>query len=97
MRAKSIELTYDQLNATKKVLDENKRQTKSEADALMAQINNVGEFIQGRSIKGRTWAGKVVGSKPEEVVNYGGFGSYNINDIEEIGRASCRERVLRLV
>jgi len=82
LRAKSIELTLKQLEATKKVLDENKKQIKSEADALMAQINNVGEFIQGRSIKGRTWAGQVFGSKPKEVVNYGGFGSYNINDIE---------------
>lgn len=82
LRAQSIELTLKQLEATKKVLEENKNQTKEEAEALMAQINKVGEFIQSRSIKGRTWAGQLFGSKPTEVVNYGSFGSYALKDVE---------------
>lgn len=87
LKAKGIELTLKQLEATKKVLKENKKQIESETKALMDKINSEGEYITNSGVRNRTALGKLFGSKPEMVTDYGKIRYYNTNDVIEYAKS----------
>ena len=79
LQAESIELTRRQLAERKKVGEESKRQILDETASLLKQIQD-GERIYYRYVDRPGGLNKLFGGKPKEMIQYGGLGSYKVDD-----------------